>query len=81
MAIYLGLDASTQSLTAIAIEVSDRERRVLLERSFQFDDALPGYGTRHGVLPNDDPLVATAPPLMWACVRWCSAWWRTSASS
>jgi xylulokinase len=64
--IYLGLDSSTQSLTATAIDVDGAARRVLFERSLVFDDALPAYGTRHGVLPSADPLVAVAPPLMWA---------------
>jgi xylulokinase len=65
MAIYLGLDSSTQSLTATAIEVDGATRRVLIERSIVFDDAMPSYGTSHGVLRSDDPLVAVAPPLMW----------------
>jgi len=66
MSIYIGFDVSTQSLTAVAIEVAGATRRILLEESLAFDDALPHYGTRHGVLPHDDPRVATAPPLMWA---------------
>jgi len=66
MAVYLGLDLSTQSLTAVAIEVSDRERRVAFEESLDFDGTLPQYGTRHGVLPQKEPLVATSSPLMWA---------------
>jgi xylulokinase len=66
MAIYLGFDLSTQGLTALAIEVAERQRRVLFEFSFDFDTELPHYGTRHGVLPAADPLVATASPLMWA---------------
>lgn len=66
MAIYLGFDLSTQGLTALAIEVSGRERRVLFEFSFDFDTELPHYGTRHGVLPQRDPLVATSSPLLWA---------------
>ena len=67
MAIYLGLDSSTQSVTATAIEVGASGRRsILFERTFRYDDALPGYGTRHGVLANDDPRVVHAPPLMWS---------------
>ena len=66
MPLYLGLDSSTQSLTAIVIEVADRGRRVVLERTLVFDEALPSYGTRHGVLLSDDPRIAAAPPLMWA---------------
>jgi len=65
MSVYLGLDLSTQSLTAVAIEVAAGERRVAFEESLEFDAALPQYGTRHGVLPQTDPLVATSSPLMW----------------
>ena len=63
---YLGLDCSTQSLTAIVIDVNGADRSVVFERSLDFDSALPGYGTRHGVLPADDPRVAVSAPLMWA---------------
>ena len=66
MALYLGLDSSTQSLTAVVIQIDDDERRVLLETSLNFDEVLPHYGTRNGVLPDADPAVGLAPPLMWA---------------
>ena len=66
MSIYLGLDSSTQSLTAVAIRVDAGRREVVFERSLKFDEALPEYGTRHGVLPGRDPLVAVSPPAMWA---------------
>jgi len=66
MAIYLGLDSSTQSLTATAIAVDGSSRSILFEHSLEYDTALPQYATRHGVLPNADPLVVGAPPLMWA---------------
>ena len=49
--LYLGLDSSTQSLTAIVIEVDDTHARVVLDESLLFDDAFPTYGTDHGVLP------------------------------
>jgi xylulokinase len=39
---------------------------VVFEHSLVFDDELAEYGTRHGVLPADDPAVAASPPLMWA---------------
>ncbi|MCH2374121.1 MAG: carbohydrate kinase [Planctomycetes bacterium] len=66
MSLFLGLDSSTQSLTAIVIEVSDGgERRVVFEHSFQFDTELPEYGTTHGVLPNDDAQVVHSPPALW----------------
>src|SRR6266498_3523630 len=64
--LYLGLDSSTQSLTAIAIEVDGLDARVVLETSLAFDEALPQYGTRHGVLPSDDSAIAVSSPLMWA---------------
>jgi xylulokinase len=66
MPLYLGLDSSTQSLTATAIEVEGATRSVLFSRSFPFDSLLPRYGTRHGVLPSLAPGVVHAPPLMWA---------------
>ena len=65
MPIYLGLDASTQSLTATAIEIEGTTREVVFSRSFPFDSLLPQYGTRHGVLPSAAPDVVHAPPLMW----------------
>jgi len=64
--LYVGLDSSTQSLTAIAIEVGGDSARIVAEDSIAFDEALPQYGTRHGVLPSDDPAVATSSPSMWA---------------
>jgi len=64
--LYLGLDSSTQSLTAIVLLVEGDRARVVFESSLQFDEALPGYGTRHGVLPGDDPSVAVSSPLLWA---------------
>ena len=65
MAIYLGLDSSTQSLTATAIEITSGRRSILLTRSFRYEDVLPEYGTHHGVLPHADPTLVHAPPLMW----------------
>lgn len=66
MALYLGLDSSTQSLTALVIELAGGDRRVVFESSLSFDEALPHYGTRHGVMPRTDPAVAHSSPLMWA---------------
>ncbi len=65
MPLYLGLDSSTQSLTAIVLEAEGRRRRVVFESSVAFDEAFPAYGTRHGVLPSEDPAAAVSPPLMW----------------
>jgi xylulokinase len=62
--LFLGLDSSTQSLSAVVIDLG--ARKVIYEQSLNFDRALPRYGTRNGVLPNRDPLVKHSPPLMWA---------------
>lgn len=66
MPLYLGLDSSTQSLSAIVIEMAGEIRRVVFEDSLGFDTAFPDYGTQHGVLPSDDPAVASSSPLLWA---------------
>src|SRR5687767_9092223 len=65
-ALYLGLDSSTQSLSAVVLEASGGRHRVVCELSLEFDHALRHYGTRHGVLPNADPAVAQSSPVMWA---------------
>jgi xylulokinase len=62
--LFLGLDSSTQSLSAVVIDYDTR--KVVYEKSINFDRALPEYGTLHGVLPNPDPLVKHSSPLMWA---------------
>ena len=65
-ALYVGLDSSTQSLSAVVLEASDGRHRVVCDLSLSFDEALPHYGTRHGVLPHGDPAVAQSSPVMWA---------------
>src|ERR1035438_6521441 len=62
--LFLGLDSSTQSLSAVVIDC-DR-RKMVYEKSLNFDKALPQYGTQNGVLPHPDPLVKHSSPLMWA---------------
>ena len=66
MPLYLGLDSSTQSLTALVIDVDGPDKRIVFQSSMSFDEGLPQYGTRHGVLPHDDPSIARSSPLMWA---------------
>jgi xylulokinase len=66
MALYLGLDSSTQSLTGIVLEVEGDSTRVVFESALTFDEAFPQYGTRHGVLPQSDPAVAVSSPPLWA---------------
>lgn len=64
--LYLGLDASTQSLTIVVVESAGARRAVVLVRSLPYDREFRHYGTEHGVLPRTDPLVATSSPLLWA---------------
>src|SRR5687767_3194156 len=65
MRVYLGLDASTQSLSAVLIGVERGACRLLGEHTVDYDRDLPRYGTRHGVIPAEDGRVE-APPRMWA---------------
>ena len=62
--LFLGLDSSTQSLSAVIIDLDTR--KVTYEKSINYDRALPHYKTQNGVLPNRDPLVKHSSPLMWA---------------
>jgi xylulokinase len=62
--LFLGLDSSTQSLSAVVIDLNSR--KVIYEKSLNFDRALPHYKTQNGVLPNRNPLVKHSPPLVWA---------------
>jgi xylulokinase len=66
VSLYLGLDCSTQSLTAIVLDVSEQRTSVAFESSLHFDEAFPQYGTSHGVLPRADPTTAESSPPMWA---------------
>jgi len=65
MPFYLGIDSSTQSLSAVAIEVEAGRRAVVAEAAVNFDSDLPRYGTKNGVLPGADARVAHSPPLVW----------------
>ena len=62
--LYLGLDASTQSLSAIIIDLDTR--KVVYDISLNYDEILPHYGTKNGVLDHPDPQIVHSPPLMWA---------------
>ena len=63
--LYLGLDSSTQGLAAIIVEVDRGRARVVWQHDLEYDTTFPEFGTTHGVLPNDDPLVKVSSPLMW----------------
>ncbi len=60
--LFLGLDLSTQSLTALAI---DRSGDFIEQFSINFDERYPSYKTEGGVLIGDDPTVAHSDPNMW----------------
>jgi xylulokinase len=66
MPLYVGLDCSTQSLSAIVIEIDGDIRRVVFQHSLNFDREFPAYKTRAGVLRGREPGEVFAPPLMWA---------------
>jgi xylulokinase len=66
VSLYLGLDSSTQSLTAIVLDVDGGRAEVVFEASLTFDQALPEYETHHGVLRGAETGVAVSSPLMWA---------------
>lgn len=61
--LVLGLDASTQSLTAALLDPATG--RVCYTRSLNYSRDLPHYGTQDGVLRGPDPTVIHAPPLLW----------------
>ncbi len=61
--LYIGIDSSTQSTTAIVL---DRNRDdVIARESVVYDDDLPQWGTRGGQLEARDRRVGHAPPLLW----------------
>jgi len=63
MGLYLGLDSSTQSLSAMIIDTGTG--RVVLDESVNFGKSLPQYGSPSGFLPNENPQLKHADPLMW----------------
>lgn len=63
MALYLGLDLSTQALKAVAIDASSGA--IAAEMLVHFGNDLPQYHSPQGFLPNEDPLVKRSDPRMW----------------
>ena len=59
---FLGLDSSTQSLTALVIDTDTGE---VIDRSVAFGSRLPGYKSPSGFLANEDPRIKHSDPLMW----------------
>ena len=60
---YLGLDSSTQSLSAVLIDTESSQ--VVYQRSLNFSIELTAYGVSDGYLPSAEAGVVHAPPLMW----------------
>ena len=60
---YLGLDSSTQSLSATVVDTDTG--KVVLERSLNFGDHLPHYGAPNGFIPDPDPALRHSDPIMW----------------
>jgi xylulokinase len=63
MALFLGLDSSTQSLSALVVDTDSG--RVVLDKSLNYGSTLPEYHSPHGFLENADPAVKHSDPLMW----------------
>lgn len=63
MGVFLGLDSSTQSLSALAIDTDTR--RIVLSESVNFGKSLSEFGSPHGFLEVEDPRRKHANPLMW----------------
>ncbi|MFW9876933.1 MAG: xylulokinase, partial [Candidatus Thorarchaeota archaeon] len=61
--LFLGLDCSTQSLTALLIDFNLGD--VIYRSSINFDNELPHYKTQNGVISLRDNKVIHSYPLMW----------------
>jgi xylulokinase len=60
---FLGLDSSTQSLTAVLIDPASG--RIVLQQSVNFGGDLPQYGAPSGFIPGGSDGEVHADPLMW----------------
>jgi xylulokinase len=63
MGIFLGLDSSTQSLSALAVDTESGS--VVLDESLNFGQGLPEYQSPNGFLQAEDPRLKHADPLLW----------------
>jgi xylulokinase len=63
MAIFLGLDSSTQSLSALAVDTESAA--VVLDQSVNFGRDLPEYHSPTGFLSVPEPQLKHADPLLW----------------
>lgn len=62
MSYFLGIDASTQSVSGVVIDSSGGQ--IVWEHAVSFDNDLPHYKTKGGALSHADGVVCS-PPLMW----------------
>ncbi|MFA6929896.1 MAG: FGGY-family carbohydrate kinase [Lentisphaeria bacterium] len=63
MGYFLGLDSSTQSLKGLLINTSNGMISAVI--SVSFGNELPEYRSPNGFLPDEDPKIRHANPLMW----------------
>jgi xylulokinase len=63
MGFFLGLDSSTQSLSALVVDTDSGQ--VVLDESVNFGQALPEYQSPTGFLGHPDPQLKHADPLLW----------------
>jgi xylulokinase len=63
MGLFLGLDSSTQSLSALIIDTDSG--RVVLDESLNFSQRLPEFRSPSGFLEHTDPKIKHSNPLMW----------------
>jgi xylulokinase len=63
MGLFLGLDSSTQSLSAMIIDTASG--RVVVDESLNFGKALPEFRSPSGFLEHRDPQIKHSDPLMW----------------
>lgn len=63
MALYLGLDSSTQGLKAVLIDPARSE--IVGASGVNFESDLPSFHCPGGVLAHPDPLVKHSDPLLW----------------
>jgi xylulokinase len=63
MGLYLGLDSSTQSLSALVIDTGSGQ--IVLEDSVSFGRELPEFESPHGFLEHPDAQLRHANPLLW----------------
>ena len=61
--LFLGLDSSTQSLTALIINFE--QKKVIYRKTINFDKALPQYKTKNGIITLNSDKEVHSNPLMW----------------